>query len=200
MTALYVKCAAIAAVVLALMAASASAAWIWQSNHYGRVIATTENAHLADLVKIASASAQQAGQALERQQRAELQTALIDEQATEDRAHDLAENERLHTQYTRAQAEVVRLGHAVTAGYERLRIAGRCPAGGAGNVPAAPGAAGLDDGGTVELTAAAGSTVFSIRAGIIQDQAALKGLQRYVRDICLNQSATGRIVYPASGK
>lgn len=201
MNPLFVKWAAMGAVVLGLMAASGAAAWRWQTNHYERLIAETQNAHMADLVKIASAAAQQAGEALARQQRAELQTALIDEQATEDRAHDLAENDRLHAQYTRAQSEVARLGLAVTAGYERLRIAGRCSTAAAGNVPAAPSAAGVDDGGTVELSAGAGSTVFSIRAGIIKDQSALAGLQRYVREVCLNPQPTdGHIVYPASGK
>lgn len=201
MNPLLAKWAAVGAVVLALMGASAAAAWRWQANHYERQIAETQAAHMADLVKIASASAAVSARALERQQLAEQKTAAIDQQATEYRAHALAENDRLQSQYTRAQSEVARLGLAVTAGYERLRIAGRCTAAPAGNVPAAPSAAGVDDGGTVELSAGAGSTVFSIRAGIIKDQTALVGLQRYVREVCLNlPPAGGRIVYPESGK
>lgn len=43
----------------------------------------------------------------------------------------------------------------------------------------------LVDAGAVELSAASGSTVFDIRAGIIADQAALRALQQYVREVCL---------------
>ena len=45
-------------------------------------------------------------------------------------------------------------------------------------------AARLDDDSTVELTGAAGRTVFGIRAGIIKDRAALKGLQEHVLRVC----------------
>jgi prophage endopeptidase len=45
----------------------------------------------------------------------------------------------------------------------------------------------LGDAGTVELSAASGSTVFDIRAGIIADQAALKALQRYITQVCLSE-------------
>ncbi|WP_390955340.1 lysis system i-spanin subunit Rz [Pseudomonas moorei] len=51
-------------------------------------------------------------------------------------------------------------------------------------MPDTASTASLGDAGTVELSSAAGSTVFDIRAGIIADQAALKTLQAYVRDIC----------------
>ena len=42
----------------------------------------------------------------------------------------------------------------------------------------------LDDDSIVELTGAAGRTVFNIRERIIKDRAALKGLQEYVLRVC----------------
>ena len=81
----------------------------------------------------------------------------------------LAENERLRVN--------------VTAGDRRLRIAGRCSAD-SGNLSETSSAARLDDGGTVELAGAAGRSIFDIRAEIIKDRAALKGLQRYVQEVC----------------
>lgn len=78
----------------------------------------------------------------------------------------LSENERLHVK--------------VTAGDRRLRIAGRCSSD-SSNLSGATSAARLDDGGgTFELAGAAGRTIFYIRAGIIKDRAALKGVQEYV--------------------
>ncbi|RTY67264.1 lysis system i-spanin subunit Rz [Pseudomonas veronii] len=65
----------------------------------------------------------------------------------------------------------------------RLRIAGSCRSSG-GDVTSPASASGLGDASTVELCAAAGSTVFHIRAGIIADQAALKALQSYVMSVC----------------
>ncbi|NMX98680.1 hypothetical protein HBO43_18960 [Pseudomonas veronii] len=65
----------------------------------------------------------------------------------------------------------------------RLVITGICRSGG-GDVPSPSVASSLGDASTVELCAAAGSTVFHIRAGIIADQAALKALQSYVMSVC----------------
>ncbi|MNJ24234.1 Bacteriophage lysis protein [compost metagenome] len=46
-------------------------------------------------------------------------------------------------------------------------------------------AASLGDAGAVELTPAAGRSVFDIRAGIIADQAALRAAQAYIKEVCL---------------
>jgi hypothetical protein len=54
-----------------------------------------------------------------------------------------------------------------------------------GMVPGTASIARLGDAGTIELSAASGSTAFDIRAGIIADQAALRTLQQYVREVCL---------------
>ncbi|MDF9778054.1 hypothetical protein OKW11_005011 [Pseudomonas baetica] len=51
-------------------------------------------------------------------------------------------------------------------------------------MPGSTSPASLGDAGAVELSSASGSTVFDIRAGIIADQAVLKALQSYVRNVC----------------
>lgn len=163
-----------AAVLLALALAGAGflTAWKWQDNRFTAQLATQASNHQADLTAIANAGAAQARQAIELQQQAQAALAALDAQATKEKTNALAENEKLRA--------------AVTAGYRRLRIAGTCPAApsSTGGVPQASGGAGLGDAATVELSAAAGSTVFDIRAGAIADQAALKALQTYVANVC----------------
>nr|WP_262501748.1 lysis protein [Pseudomonas lundensis] len=125
--------------------------------------------HQADLTAISNTAAAQVRQALEKQQAAQKILADHDAKATKEKAHALAENEKLRAD--------------VAAGDRRLRLAGRCSAN-SGDLPDTARATSLDDGTTVELAGAAGRTVFDIRAGIIKDRAALKGLQEYVRGVC----------------
>lgn len=94
---------------------------------------------------------------------------ILDQKAQKEKTDALADNETLR----RAAADSAR----------RLRIAGSCRASG-GDMPGSTSAASLGDAGTVELSAASGSAVFDIRAGIIADQAALKALQSYVMSVC----------------
>ena len=82
-----------------------------------------------------------------------------------------------------ALAENEKLRADVAAGDRRLRIAGRCSAS-SSNLLDTSSTARMDDGGTVELAGAAGRTVFDIRAGIIKDRAALKGLQEHLQRVC----------------
>jgi prophage endopeptidase len=154
---------------IAALLIGAAGAWMWQTNCYDAVIATNEASRQADLAKIANAGAAQARHALERQQAAEQALAELDQKAQKEKTNALDENERLR----RAAADSAR----------RLRIAGSCRASG-GGVPSTASTSGLGDAGTVELSAASGSTVFDIRAGIIADQAALKALQSYVMSVC----------------
>lgn len=155
---------------IAALLIGAAGAWMWQDNSYGQVIATNEAARQADLATVANAGAAQTRKALEKQQAAEQALATLDQKHQKEKTDGLAENEKLR----RAADDSAR----------RLRIAGSCPASG-GGVPGTASAAGLGDAGSVELTSAGGSTVFDIRAGIIADQAALRALQTYVRDVCL---------------
>ncbi|MBJ2181458.1 MULTISPECIES: lysis system i-spanin subunit Rz [Pseudomonas] len=154
---------------IAALLIGASGAWMWQANSYDKIISDNKASYQADLTTIANAGAAQARQALEKQQIAEQALADLDQKVQKEKTDDLAENEKLR----RAAADSA----------HRLRIAGSCRPGG-GNVPSPASASGLGDAGSVELSTAAGSTVFDIRAGIIADQAALKTLQEYVKNVC----------------
>ena len=162
-----------AAVALLLaLAIGALSAWQWQANKYDSRLAKQDDAYQADLTRISNAGAEQARQALEKQQAAEHALAALDQKATEEKAHDLAENEKHRVD--------------VAAGTRRVRVAGTCTPGNtsSSNVPSTASATRLGDAGTVELSPTAGSTVLDIRAGIIADQAALRALQSYVMNVC----------------
>ena len=143
--------------------------WKVDAWRHGKQLADLSASHQADLTAISSAAAVQVRQALERQQATQKALAELDAKATTEKAHALAENEKLRAD--------------VAAGDRRLRIAGRCSAD-SSNLSDTTSTARLDDGRTVELAGAAGRAVFDIRAGIIKDQAALKGLQDHVRQVC----------------
>ena len=153
--------------LVVLLAMVCVATWKVDAWRYGKELADLSASHQADLTAISNAAAAQARQALEQQQAILKALAELDAKATTEKARDIAENERLRAD--------------VAAGDRRLRIAGRCSAD-SSNLPDTTSATSLDDGGTVELAGAAGRTVFDIRAGIIKDRAALKGLQEYVRE------------------
>jgi len=161
---------------IAAVLIGATGAWMWQSNSYGKIISNKEKvisdnkaSYQADLTTIANAGAAQARQALEKQQHAEQALADLDQKAQKEKTDGLAENEK----WRAAAADSAR----------RLRISGSCRAS-SGDLPSPASTTGLGDASTVELSAAAGSTVFDIRAGIIADQAALKALQSYVMNVC----------------
>ena len=143
--------------------------WKVDAWRYGKQLSDLSASHQADLTTISNAAAAQVRQAQERQQATQKALTELDAKATTEKARDLAENEKLRAD--------------VTAGDRRLRIAGRCSAD-LGSLPDTARTARLDDGGTVELAGVAGRTVFDIRAGVIKDRAALKGLQEYVWEVC----------------
>ncbi|MGS0735553.1 lysis system i-spanin subunit Rz [Pseudomonas sp. GG8] len=182
-----------AVLALVLIGIGAAGAWQWQANSYMAIIKTNEANHQADLTAIANAGAAQARQALGKQKDAEQALATLDTKATQEKADALAENETLRSQLTGTQADNDRLRGDVAAGDRRLRIAGRCPASntGGGNLSSPSSTTGLGDAATVEISAAAGQTVFDIRAGIIADQAALRILQDYATNVCQGAPAAG---------
>ena len=149
-----------------LVGCSVFSTWKVDAWRYGKQLTDLSASHQADLTTISNAAAAQARQALERQQATQKALAELDAKATTEKAYAIAENEKL-------RADVI-------ASDRRLRITGRCSAD-SSNLPDTASTARLDDAGTVELAGAAGGTVFDIRAGIIKDRAALKGLQEYVR-------------------
>ena len=153
----------------ALVGCSVFFTWKVDTWRYGKQLADLSASYQADLTTISIAAAAQARQALELQQATQKALAELDAKATTEKAHALAENEKLRAD--------------VADGDRRLRIAGRCSAD-SNNLSDTTSTARLDNGGAVELTGAAGRTVFDIRAGIIKDRAAMKGLQGYVRKLC----------------
>ena len=155
--------------IVLLMSIACFSTWTVSSWRYGKQLADLSMSYQTDLITISNAAAAQARQAIEKQQATQKALAELDAKATKEKTSALAENERLHAD--------------VAAGDRRLRIAGRCSTSGS-NLPYTSSTARVDDGGTVELAGAAGRTVFDIRAGVIKDRAAMKGLQRYVRQVC----------------
>jgi prophage endopeptidase len=155
--------------VIALCVGSFSAAWFWQANAYGKVIATNEANRQADIALIANAGADQARKALAKQQDAEQKLAALDKDATEQKERANAENESLR--------------RAVADGTRRLRIAGSCSAGG-GNVSGTASTASVGDAGSVELSRETGQAVLDLRRDLISDRSALKAAQAYIRDVC----------------
>jgi prophage endopeptidase len=170
---LAIKVLAALLMAAALIGAGFLGAWWVQDNRFTAKLASQETNHQADLSAIANAGAEQARQAIERQQQAERDLAALDAKATQEKTNALAQNEKLRAD--------------VAAGYRRLRIAGTCPAANdrTGSVPQTPGTAGLGDAATIELSPTAGHDVLDIRAGIIADQAALTTLQAYIKNVCL---------------
>ncbi|MFH6564881.1 lysis protein [Pseudomonas kulmbachensis] len=155
--------------LVVLVAIACFATWKVDAWRYGKELASLNAAHQADMSAIANAASSQVRQALDKQQAAEKVRADLDARITKEKANALAENEMLRAD--------------VAAGDRRLRIAGRCSAS-SSNLPDTTSPDRLDDGGTVELARAAGRAIFDIRAGIIKDRAALKGLQVYVLRVC----------------
>ena len=152
-----------------LVGCSVFSTWKVDAWRYGKQLTDLSASHQADLTTISNAAAAQARQAVERQQATQKALAELDAKATTEKDYALAENEKLRAD--------------VAAGDRRLRISGRCSTDGS-NLSETSSAARLDDGRTVELAGAVGRTVFDIRAGIIKDRAALKGLQQYVLEVC----------------
>lgn len=169
MTQTQMKLLGVAAGAVVLITAGFAVAWEWQANAYGKTIAEKEASHQADVALIANAGADEARRALGKQQDAELRLAALDKHSTEEKRKLNDEN--------------VALRRAVADGSRRLRIAGGCSSG-SENLSGTAGAAGVVDAGSVELSAETGQDILDIRAGIISDQAALKGLQKYVEEVC----------------
>lgn len=97
--------------------------------------------------------------------------ANADQQSTEKLTHALTENDRLERLYSSADDE-----------RRRLRIEVKVARADA-VVSAATGSGRVGDAASVELSAAAGRTVWNIRRGMKQDQAALEYLQKWASEV-----------------
>lgn len=124
-------------------------------------------AHAETKQEYADARADAARQIIERQAAHQAAVAALDNHYTKG--------------LTDAYAEIARLRADVAAG-RRLRVNAECPAPG---VPAATVAAGVDDATGPRLTGAAERDYFALRERIVQADAMIKGLQEYVREVCL---------------
>lgn len=127
--------------------------------------------HQAHLRQVAEANAavilRQQADRLKLEQR----LAEADQQSTEKLNHALTENDRLERLYSSADDE-----------RRRLRIDVKIARADA-VVSAATSAGRVGDAATVELSAAAGSAVWDIRAGMISDQEKLAYLQQWARAV-----------------
>jgi prophage endopeptidase len=123
---------------------------------------------LTNIANLATDAAKKTTLALHEANRA---NATIDTMTTKEKEREIRENNR-------------RRGR-VTSGAERLFIDAKCPSPASSDgLPPVPSAPGVDDGNKAQLTAEAGSAVLDVREAIIEEQAALIGLQRYVREVC----------------
>lgn len=81
---------------------------------------------------------------------------------------------------TDAKNEIDVLRADVAASRKRLLVKAVCP-----SLPSARGATGLDDGERAELNSAAREDYFQLRERVTRTESRLKGLQEYVRSVCL---------------
>lgn len=126
-------------------------------------------AHAKTLQQIAekTAAAQAAVNALIQERAAKV--AALDAQVTKEKANAVKANEDRR--------------RALAAGNVRMRLAGTsCPA---ADLPAATGTAGLDDGAGITVSRETGQAVSDLRAALIDNEAQIAGLQRYIREVCM---------------
>lgn len=125
------KLIALAAAVLALMAFSATGAWLWQANSYGKQMADQRAEHNDFLRQVAEANAS----VIHKQQaeRLDLESRLA------------ADDQKRYGELRHAQQEIERLSAAIADGTRRLSVRASCPAAASG-LSAATGTGRLDAG------------------------------------------------------
>lgn len=152
-----------------LLLAGFGVGWSWQGAIGNAALETERGLHQADLGQISRAAAQQL-----RDQQAQLvaERKRLDQLDT-DHYRELndaqAENEDLRRKYAGADDERKRLRIEVRVARADVVVSETLGAGGVGDVA------------DVELSAAAGQSVWDIRAGMIEDQRKLMYLQDLVR-------------------
>ncbi|WP_435955960.1 lysis protein [Dryocola sp. BD626] len=119
-----------------------------------------------DRALVAEHELQQSRDVIKDMQTRQRDAAALDEKYTKELAYANAENAALQRKLDNGG---------------RVLVKGKCP------VPAKTSSTGVDDVGTIELSPVAGRNVLGIRAGIKQDQSALRGLQDYIRQQCLSE-------------
>lgn len=166
------KVKAIGALALVAILAGAGAGWWFTKTAYERDISDLKEEQsreregwLKEKLAITAKAKLEADAVITRMKDAQDELALID-----------AENQR---KLADAELENETLRRDVAAGNRRLRLLGdKLSSGNTASGGACTGSVGDDTG--VELSAAAGRTVFDIRAGIIADRAKIAYLQDYI--------------------
>lgn len=153
--------------------------WSITSNHYKGVINEIEKTNAEQVAgyersigAIKSKAQEETAAAMQRMKDAQNALAELDKQTSQELANAKSENDNLRRD--------------VANGSRRVRILQTNLAGCNANTNTAGGntsTRSMGDAATVELSAIAADTIFSIREGIISDQAKLVYLQSYVKDI-----------------
>ena len=143
--------------------------WIANGWRLDAELAEQGRAHESHLRQTAEANAAVIRAQQAEQQRLATSLAAVDQQSTEELSHAVAENDRLRRLYSAADAERKRLRIEVVVARNDAAV----------SAATSPGSVG--DAASVELSAAAGSAVWDIRAGMISDRAKLEYLQEWVR-------------------
>lgn len=158
----------VTAIVFGLAFASG---WFVQGWRQGEQLAEQARAHETQLRLTAEANAEVILRQQAQRHDLDRRLAALDTQATQELSDALSENDRLRSLYGAADDE-----------RRRLRIEVRVARNDAA-VSAATNAGSLGDATSVELSAAAGSAVWDIRAGMISDRAKLEYLQEWARGL-----------------
>ena len=148
--------------------------WSITSNHYKGAINVIEkkNAEQVAGYERSIGAQEETAAAMQRMKDAQNALAELDKQTSQELANAKSENDNLRRD--------------VANGSRRVRILQTNLAGCNANTNTAGGntsTSSMGDAATVELSAIAADTIFSIREGIISDQAKLVYLQSYVKDI-----------------
>lgn len=140
-----------------------------QGWRHDAAMATEQAEHARGLQAYADAAAEASRQLAERMRTHQQTAAAIDARHTQELTH--------------ATDEIDRLRADVAAG-KRVRVNAQCPAPTAG-MSTTTGTASVDDATGPRLTDAAERDYFALRERVARSDAMIKGLQDYVRDVCL---------------
>ena len=103
-------------------------------------------------------------------------------QAQRDKAAELAELDRIHTEkLTDALSENNRLAADIADGRRRLLVKASCPSTARTDTTATTS---VDDAGTAELDPIARQDYYALRRQVTLTESALAGLQGYVKEVC----------------
>lgn len=104
-------------------------------------------------------------------------------QAQRDKADELAELDRIHTEkLTDALSENNRLAADIADGRRRLLVKASCPS--TARTDTAATTTSVDDAGTAELDPIARQDYYALRRQVTLTESALAGLQGYVKEVC----------------